>query len=282
MAEQDNVEIQVVETKKIPIEKIQLSNVQARQSQVTKGLEVFAEQIRKLGLIQPVVVYPVDDKFELIVGQRRYYAHKDILKWPEIFAMIIKKPKDAMMATTISWLENEARQRMTNRDMIRHVANLYSEKVPRDKIAKRLGITGKQVNSCIELPRVPDIVRIAVESGELTARIAVRATDAKHFDKYVTDEVHGKDVLDLAKKIQEHQLSERQITNIVDYSDENKEANNETLIKDGIKDVTEPITIDLGASDLKRLERYADNNEFKSKKVAAAKLVLDGLDQSGD
>lgn len=282
MPEQDDVEIQVIETKKIPIEKIQLSNLQARQSQVTKGLDIFAEQIRKIGLIQPVVVYQVGEKFELIVGQRRYYAHKDVLQWPEIFAMIIKKPKDEMMATTISWLENEARLKMSNRDKIRHVANLFSQKVPKDEIAKILGITRKQVNSCIALPRVPDVVREAVETGEIDPLIAVRATDAKHFEKFESNENQGNDVLDLARKIQENQLSQKEVNNIVDYSDENPEANNDTLISDGTKSVTESIPVDLSASDVKRLVRYADNNEFKTKGAAAARLILEGLDQSGD
>lgn len=282
MPEQDDVEIQVIETKKIPIDKIQLSNLQARQSQVTKGLDVFAEQIRKVGLIQPVVVYPVKDKYELIVGQRRYYAHKDVLQWPEILAMIIKKPKDEMLSTTISWLENEARQRMSNRDTMRHVANLYSQKVPKDEIAKILGITRKKVNSCIALPRVPDVVREAVESGEIDPLIAIRATDAKRFEKFETSETAGDDVLDLARKIQQNQLTQKEVNNIVEYGEENPDADNETLLTDGTKNVTESIPIDLSASDIKRLERYQNNNEFKTKGAAAARLVLEGLDQSGD
>jgi len=144
MAEQDEVEVKVIKTTKIPTDKIQLSNLQARQSQVTKGLEAFAEQIRKIGLIQPIVVYQSGDKYELLVGQRRYYAHKDVLHWPEIFAMIIEKPKDDLLATTISWLENEARQKMVNRDVIRHVANLYSEETSKKDIAKILGIPYKK------------------------------------------------------------------------------------------------------------------------------------------
>ena len=118
MSEQDKVEIVVKETKKIPIDKIQMSNLQARQSGVSKGLEIFAEQIRKIGLIQPVVVYEIDGgMYELIVGQRRFLAHKDVLKWTEIMAMVIEKPASDMMSTTISWLENEARQKMTFKDI---------------------------------------------------------------------------------------------------------------------------------------------------------------------
>jgi ParB family transcriptional regulator, chromosome partitioning protein len=282
MAEQDDVEIKVIKTEKIPIEKIQLSNLQARQSKVTKGLDIFAEQIRNVGLIQPVVVYPVGDKFELIVGQRRYYAHKDVLQWTEILAMIIEKPKDEMMTTTISWLENEARQKMSNADTMRHVANLYGDKTSKKDIAKILGIPYRTVDACIGLPKVPDVVRDAVEKGEIEPVIAIRATTAKGFEKYESSEEKGDDVLDLAKQMAQNQLTQKEVTNIVDYGSENPDTDNETLITDGIKNVTESIPVDLGASDMKRLERYADNNELKSKSAAAAQLVLDGLDQSGD
>jgi len=282
MVEQDEVEIKVKKIEKIPIDKIQLSNVQARQTQVTKRLELFAEQIRKIGLIQPVVVYPVGDKFELIVGQRRYYAHKDVLGWTEILAMIIEKPRDEMMTTTISWLENEARQKMTNRDMMRHVSNMFSDKIPKGEIAKILGITKKQVNACVKLPKVPNVVREAVEAGEISPEIAVRATDAKGFEKFDTSEEKGNDVLDLARKIQENQLSNKQTENLVEYGEENPETSNEILLTEGIKNVVESVSLDLTASNMKRLERYAENNEFKSKGEAAANLILEGLDQVGD
>ena len=43
-------------------------------------------------------------------------------------------------------------------------------------------------NTMIKLSRVPDVVRVAVEGGEIDADAAVRATDAKKFIKGVTSE----------------------------------------------------------------------------------------------
>lgn len=282
MSEKDETAVKVIETKKIPIDKIDIGNTQARQSQVTKSLEIFAEQIRKIGLIQPIVVYEQDDRYRLVVGQRRFYAHKDILRWDEILAMVIEKPQDGMMETTISWLENEARQRMSNKDKMRHVANMNAQKITQKEIARILGITQKEVKACIGLPRVPDIVRQAVEKGEITPEIAIRATDAKQFDKYDTPEDTGNDVLNLAKQMLADKLSNKEITNVVDYGDEHPGASNETLLSEGVKNTTESITVDLQASDMKRLERYARNNNHSSKAKAAVELIINSLDQSGD
>lgn len=282
MAEQDDVAIKVQDTKKIDVDKIDLGSSQARQVGVTKGLDIFAEQIRKVGLIQPVVVFPVGDRYELIVGQRRFLAHKDVLKWTKIMAMIIEKPKDDMMATTISWLENEARQKMSNKDMMRHVANYYAQNTSVKEIAEILSIKPKQVKACIALPRVPEVVRKAVESGELDAHVAIKATDAKRFEKGDTPEAKGDDVLDLAKRMQLNKISDVAANNIIEFGEENPDADNETLMTDGIKKSYESLSIDLNSSEMKRLESFAKVNAFKSKGEAAASLILDGLDQSGD
>ena len=139
MAEEDDVVIKHVETKKIPVDSIQLSELQARLKDVTIGLDIFAEQIRPYGLIQPIVVYEEGDKYELLVGQRRYYAHKDELKWTNILAMIIEKPESDDMSRTISWLENVARKQMSNSDKIRHVTNMLGKGKTHEEISKVLG-----------------------------------------------------------------------------------------------------------------------------------------------
>ncbi len=280
--EHEETVVKIIATKKIPIDMISSSSIQARQTQVTKGLEIFAEQIRKIGLIQPIVVYQKGDKYELIVGQRRFHAHRDVLEWPEILAMIIEKPEDDMMATTISWLENEARQKMSNQDKIRHVANMHAQKTPMAEIATILGITYKEVQACIGLPRVPDKVREAVERGEIPASIAMRATDAKGFEKGRSSEAKGDDVLDLAKRILENQLTNKEQLNVIDFGQNNPDSTNDELLTDGIKNTTETINIDLQSSDMKRLERYARNNNHRTTSEAATELILDSLNQSGD
>ena len=85
--------------KQIEMDKIQLNELQARKINVTKDLEIFSEQIRSVGLIQPIVVYQSGDNYELLVGQRRYYACKDFLKWKTIRAEVIKKTDDSKISS---------------------------------------------------------------------------------------------------------------------------------------------------------------------------------------
>ena len=70
--------------KKISIEKIQVSN---RVREDLGDLESLIKSIREYGLIQPVVV---DDDYNLISGQRRLQAVKE-LGYTEIYTLVVDK-----------------------------------------------------------------------------------------------------------------------------------------------------------------------------------------------
>ena len=258
-----------------------MSELQARQKEVTAGLELFAEQIRNVGLIQPVVVYQKGNEYELLVGQRRYLAHRDVLEWKEIRAEIIKRPEDDMMATTISWLENHARKKMANKDTLRHVARMLGEGMTAKAVGDTLGMSAVEVNRAKQLPSVPNVVREAVESGKLSIKNAIKATIAKRFEKHETPESKGDDVLDMALKMEPKKLSDQQLSNIGDYVDEHPDANNDEILDQGVVTEKELITVDLSSSENKRLVSYQKNNDKTSRSAAARDLILDGLTEAG-
>ena len=72
-----------------------IERFQVRKQNVGEGLDELAASIEKYGLLQPIVVcksagHP--GKWEIVAGQRRYLAHKQILKLPKIVAGIIDHP----------------------------------------------------------------------------------------------------------------------------------------------------------------------------------------------
>ena len=281
MTEEDDVKVKWIKTEYIPVNKIKMSELQARQKEVTAGLELFAEQIRKVGLIQPIVVYQKGTEYELLVGQRRYLAHRDVLEWKEIRAEIIAKPEDDMMATTISWLENHARKKMANKDTLRHVARMLGEGMTAKQVGSTLGMSAVEVNRAKQLPSVPDVVREAVESGKLSIKNAIKATIAKRFEKHETPESKGADVLDMALQMDKIKLSDPQLSNIGDYVEEHPDASNEEILNKGVVTEKELITVDLSSSENKRLVAYQKNNDKTSRSAAARDLILDGLTDAG-
>ena len=75
------------------------------------SLEELKESIKNYGLIEPLVVRPLNDgKYEVICGMRRYYALKD-LAIKEIDCHI--KDVDDMEAIDLAFMENLQRESLT-------------------------------------------------------------------------------------------------------------------------------------------------------------------------
>jgi ParB family chromosome partitioning protein len=78
-----------------------------------------------VGLIQPIIVYQKEDgKYELIAGQRRFLAVKE-LGWKNIKTEIIEKPENLYKAKIISLIENTVRKDMVDLDAIDAATEVY-------------------------------------------------------------------------------------------------------------------------------------------------------------
>ena len=96
----------------------------------------------------------------------------------------------------------------------------------------------------------------------------------------MTSEDKGPDVLDLAKKMSS--LTKTQRRNVANTGQETDgETDNGTLIDEGVKRTTEGLKVDLDSSEMQRLSTYSEGKN-KTKGEAAAELIVQGLDASGD
>ena len=60
--------------KLVSIEEIVPNRFQPRQVFGEKELNELADSIKMHGVIEPILVRPVDNKYEIVVGERRYKA----------------------------------------------------------------------------------------------------------------------------------------------------------------------------------------------------------------
>ena len=60
----------------IPLNQLEIGKSQVRLSDVGKGIEELADSIKKVGLLEPIVVGPQNSngKYEIILGQRRFFS----------------------------------------------------------------------------------------------------------------------------------------------------------------------------------------------------------------
>ena len=151
------------EIHEIRLRDIKVSESNVRQTQLDRGLDELAASIEKLGLLQPVVLLgsPDDDPpYELIVGQRRFLAHKRILQhrgeqWKRIRAVFVGD-LDPTQATIRSLVENMHRLDLNHADAAKVITDLYKQyggRYNRDdkKVARETGLSLVRVRQYIEI-----------------------------------------------------------------------------------------------------------------------------------
>ena len=77
----------------IDIDNIYPNPNQPRKKFSIEKIKELANSIQESGLIQPVVVYKIDEKYYLLVGERRWRASQ-YLKWKKIPAIVQESSAD--------------------------------------------------------------------------------------------------------------------------------------------------------------------------------------------
>lgn len=68
----------VPSTLTVPLASIIISATQPRRYFAPEAMQVLVESVKKDGVLQPILVRPVGDKYELVVGERRYRAAQEV------------------------------------------------------------------------------------------------------------------------------------------------------------------------------------------------------------
>jgi ParB family chromosome partitioning protein len=73
----DDADEAVPPTSTVPLASIIISQTQPRRYFAPEAMQVLVESVKKDGVLQPILVRPVGDKYELVAGERRYRAAKE-------------------------------------------------------------------------------------------------------------------------------------------------------------------------------------------------------------
>ncbi|TET92056.1 MAG: ParB/RepB/Spo0J family partition protein [Methanomassiliicoccales archaeon] len=135
------------------------------------------ESIRRVGLIQPVIVRPVDDGHEVVVGVRRYRAVKEIGA-KKILSNVVEA--DDQEARILSLTENLARDELTAIEEARAYAEYLKAsgldgvktKVPGGEkavtdLGNKIGVDSSTIYHRLALLALPEELQAEVEEGIL-------------------------------------------------------------------------------------------------------------------
>src|SRR6185436_17956114 len=160
------------ELAKLPLDLLQRGKYQPRVDMRQESLQELADSIKAQGVVQPIVVRPVDgaaagasQRYEIIAGERRWRAAQ-IAGLPTVPAVIRRVPDEAAIA--MSLIENIQRENLNPLEEARALERLISEfGVTHQQAADAVGRSRAAVSNLLRLLELAPEVTVLVERREL-------------------------------------------------------------------------------------------------------------------
>jgi ParB family chromosome partitioning protein len=151
----------------IDIEDIFPNPFQPRKSFNTDKLKELANSIAEAGMIQPVVVYKKEDKYYLLVGERRWRAVQQ-LKWKKIPAIIKDLSIDEIMIGSL--IENIQREDLNAIEIAEGIDMLMKKNgFTQEESSEKLGMNRTTLTNYLRLLKLPEPVKQGIVANEISA-----------------------------------------------------------------------------------------------------------------
>lgn len=213
----------------IPIDRIRANSLQVRAAFHDAPLAELAASIQEQGILQPVLVRPIADGYELVAGERRWRAAR-AAGLRAIPAMV--RPLDDRGALEAALVENLQREDLNAIDRARAYRRLADEfGLSQEGVARRVGRSQPSVANTLRLLSLPSEVQAAVEAGRLTeghARALLAIEDpSRLFEVWKAIEARGLSVREtelaakrrvISREIAAERRSNRQELNIIEQN----------------------------------------------------------------
>jgi ParB family chromosome partitioning protein len=160
----------------LPLDLLQRGKYQPRVDMRQESLQELADSIKAQGVVQPIVVRPVDgaapgasQRYEIIAGERRWRAAQ-IAGLPTMPAVIRRVPDEAAIAMAL--IENIQREDLNPLEEARALERLISE----------FGVTHQQAADAVGRSRaaVSNLLRLLELAPEVTALLEKRELEMGH------------------------------------------------------------------------------------------------------
>lgn len=200
----------------IPIEDIIPNRFQPRISFDDDSLQELAASIKEHGIIQPLVLRRLDDKYEIIAGERRYKAARiaGLTSVPAIISML----NDSESAE-VAIVENIQRKDLSAIEEAKsYKALLDKGYLTQDELAKKMGLSQSAISNKMRLLSLSDNVQKALMEGKISERHARSLLQVKEkekqdewLDRIISERLT---VRSLDKKLRENMKEENNINNV--------------------------------------------------------------------
>jgi ParB family transcriptional regulator, chromosome partitioning protein len=170
------------ELRELDVTQIEPNPEQPRAKFDTAALDALAGSIGSVGLLQPLIVRPLDDgRYELVAGERRWRAARKA-GIDRVPAVVRTSPEDERLQAAL--IENMVREDLNPVEEARACAALVDDLgISKEELARRVGRSRAAISNLIRLLDLPDSVLVLLEQGQLSeghGRAILQVRDQDH------------------------------------------------------------------------------------------------------
>ena len=193
---------------KLDIRSMEISKIVPNKSQPRDyfdpdDMQQLVESVKDNGVLQPIIVRPVNNGHEIVAGERRWRAANQLgLKEVPVVVKALKKEK----AMEIALVENLQRADLNPMEKAQAYQNLIKKYgLTQEKVAQKLRVDRSSVANVVRLLELPGEVQSCVSRGTISmghARALLGAESASEMEK-------------VCRRVQKEGLSVRQVEAII-------------------------------------------------------------------
>lgn len=154
----------------IPVNRIHVNPYQPRHNISSQELKRLVESLQHHGMLQPVVVSPIERGYQLIAGERRLRAAR-MAGFSRIPAVV--RHADAEDSAILALVENLHRQSLSYWDEAEGFLRLHTEfHLTQSQIAEQMGISQSAVANKLRILHLESDIRRQIQEAGLSERHA--------------------------------------------------------------------------------------------------------------
>jgi len=150
----------------VDIDKIYPNPYQPRKRFKKEKIVELANSMKESGMIQPVILYRDDNKYFLLVGERRWRSAQH-LNWEKVPAIIKDITPDEVMVAAL--VENVQREDLNAIEVAEGIHLIINKNgFSQEEAAAKVGMNRTTVTNYLRLLKLPEAVKQSIISGELS------------------------------------------------------------------------------------------------------------------
>lgn len=171
-----------------PRQTVRIIDIEPNKSQPRKefdeiGIRELADSIEEHGLLQPILVRPMENgMYQIVAGERRWRACK-MLGWSDKEVPVIIRELDDLQTAQIALIENLQREDLNPVDEALAYSELIEKyKMTQESVARIVGKARASVTNSMRILKLPKPILDLVRDGELSqgaAKVLLSVNDEK-------------------------------------------------------------------------------------------------------